>query len=54
MINEFIPHENFTFSKVWILYANFLLRQKNVEKMRKVLGMALGKCPRQKIIKSYA
>ncbi len=51
---ELIPHDKFTFAKLWNLYAQFLLRQKDIDKMRKVLGYAIGKCPREKIFKTYA
>lgn len=49
-----IPHEQFTFAKLWILYAHFLVRQLNLDKARKVFGQALGRCPRQKLFKAYA
>ncbi len=48
-ILEIIPHEKFTFSKLFILYAHFLLRNKNLEGARKVFGLAIGKCPREKV-----
>lgn len=50
---DIIPHEKFTFSKVWILYAQFLLRQKDLTAARKVMGLAIGKCPRKKLFKFY-
>ena len=53
-ILSIVPHETFTFAKLWILYAQYLVRQKNVEKARKVFGQAIGRCPRQKIFKAYA
>jgi crooked neck len=45
-ILSMIPHEQFTFAKLWILYAHFLVRQLNLDKARKVFGQALGRCPR--------
>ena len=33
-----IPHEKFTFSKLWVLYAQYLLRQKDLACARKVMG----------------
>ena len=33
-----IPHESFTFSKLWILYSQFLIRMKQTDKARKILG----------------
>jgi len=50
---EIIPHNNFTFSKIWILYAHFHIRQKNLDQARKVFGMSIAKCPREKIFKAY-
>eukprot|EP00808_Paulinella_micropora_P006480 g12364.t1 len=48
-----VPHELFTFSKLWIMFAHFEVRQKNLEAARKILGTALGKCKREKMYKGY-
>ncbi|CAL7943728.1 unnamed protein product [Xylocopa violacea] len=50
---ELIPHKHFTFSKMWLLYAYFEIRQKNLTAARKTLGMALGVCPRDKLYRGY-
>lgn len=50
---EVIPHQKFTFSKVWILYAHYYIRMKNLEQARKVFGMSIAKCPREKVFKAY-
>lgn len=50
---EIIPHFKFTFSKVWIMYAHFEIRQKNLVAARKALGTAIGKCPKLKVFKAY-
>eukprot|EP00040_Diaphanoeca_grandis_P014658 m.74505 g.74505 ORF g.74505 m.74505 type:complete len:911 (-) comp24666_c0_seq1:47-2779(-) len=50
---ELIPHKIFTFAKIWILLAQFELRQKDVKAARKVMGTAIGKCPTEKLFKSY-
>ena len=50
---EIIPHNKFTFSKVWSLYAHFQLRQKNLDKARKIYGMNMAICPKEKVIDSY-
>lgn len=50
---DIIPHDKFTFAKVWLLYANFEVRQKDLPSARKALGMAIGKCPKPKIFKGY-
>ena len=33
-----VPHEIFTFAKLWILYAQYLVRKQDIEKARKVFG----------------
>ncbi|XP_043472964.1 protein crooked neck [Leptopilina heterotoma] len=48
-----IPHKKFTFSKIWLMYAQFEIRQKNLTGARKFLGMALGICPRNKLYRGY-
>ena len=48
-----IPHKEFTFSKVWILATNFYIRQKNIDKARKLFGISMGMCPKKKVIDSY-
>lgn len=50
---ELIPHKIFTFSKVWLLYAYFEIRCKNLMRARKTLGMAIGMCPRDKLYRGY-
>ncbi len=37
-----IPHKSFSFSKIWIMYANFEVRQKNLDGARAVYGHAIG------------
>jgi crooked neck len=46
---KLIPHKKFTFSKLWIMYAKFNLRCKDVDRSRKIFGLAIGKCPKEKI-----
>lgn len=43
---KLIPHRIFTFAKVWLMYAHFEIRQKNLQLARKILGTAIGKCPK--------
>jgi crooked neck len=50
---ELIPHKIFTFSKIWLLYAQFEIRCKNLTVARKALGMAIGICPRDKLFRGY-
>ncbi|GLH13058.1 Protein crooked neck [Gryllus bimaculatus] len=44
---ELLPHKVFTFTKMWLLYAQFEIRQKNLT------GMALGICPKDKLFRGY-
>ncbi|CCG80658.1 putative Cell cycle control protein [Taphrina deformans PYCC 5710] len=48
-----VPHEIFTFAKLWSLYANYELRQGNVGAARKVFGHSIGRCPKDKLFKDY-
>ncbi|PNW73155.1 hypothetical protein CHLRE_14g621000v5 [Chlamydomonas reinhardtii] len=50
---DLIPHRQFTFAKIWIMAAKFEIRQRNVEGCRKLLGRALGLCPKEKLFKAY-
>ncbi|EPZ37048.1 hypothetical protein O9G_004459 [Rozella allomycis CSF55] len=50
---KLIPHKQFTFAKVWILFSKFLIRRKDFISARKNLGLAIGICPKDKIFKAY-
>lgn len=50
---DLIPHKKFTFAKVWLLYAQFEIRQKNLKGARQAMGIALGKCPKNKLFREY-
>merc|ERR1712130_896476 len=50
---ELIPHKRFTFAKLWLLYAQFEIRQKEVDTARRALGSSLGKCPKAKLFRGY-
>ncbi|KJE90514.1 HAT repeat-containing protein [Capsaspora owczarzaki ATCC 30864] len=50
---KLIPHKVFTFSKIWLLFARFELRQKNLKAARLVLGNAIGMCPKDQIFRGY-
>jgi len=50
---DLIPHKKFTFAKVWLLYAQFEIRQKNLKGARQAMGTALGKCPKNKLFREY-
>ena len=50
---ELLPHKKFTFAKLWLLYAQFEIRQKEVDTARRALGSALGKCAKAKLFRGY-
>jgi crooked neck len=51
---DIIPHNQFSFSKMWILAARFEIRQKNLSAARKIFGQGLGMCPKKdKIFREY-
>ncbi|CAH2011742.1 unnamed protein product [Acanthoscelides obtectus] len=50
---ELLPHKVFTFSKIWLLFAQFEIRQKNLTPARKILGYSYGMCPRDKLFRGY-
>ncbi|KAJ4974527.1 hypothetical protein NE237_007701 [Protea cynaroides] len=50
---KLIPHVNFSFAKIWLLAAQFEIRQKNLKAARQILGNAIGKAPKDKIFKKY-
>jgi tetratricopeptide (TPR) repeat protein len=48
-----IPHAKFSFSKIWIMHANFELRQQNLDAARAVFGNAMGRAPKPSIFEAY-
>ena len=50
---KLVPHKTFSFSKIWIMAATFEIRQKRLDAARKILGMAIGLAPKDKIFKAY-
>ncbi|KAJ3158047.1 Crooked neck-like protein 1 [Geranomyces variabilis] len=48
-----IPHKQFTFAKVWLLFAKFLIRQMDLPAARKNLGAAIGMAPKERLFKGY-
>ena len=48
-----IPHQNFTFGKVWVMFAEFELRQKSLDTARSILGEAIGRCPKKNVFSAY-
>ncbi|CAH8388447.1 unnamed protein product [Eruca vesicaria subsp. sativa] len=50
---KLIPHTKFSFAKIWLLAAQFEIRQLNLTGARQILGNAIGKAPKDKIFKKY-
>ncbi|KAF2199951.1 putative cell cycle control protein [Delitschia confertaspora ATCC 74209] len=50
---KLIPHQKFTFAKVWLLAAQFEVRQGQLTAARKTLGTAIGMCPKEKLFRGY-
>ena len=50
---KLVPHKKFTFAKLWVLKAQFEIRQGQIDKARKTMGMAVGMCPKNKLFRSY-
>ncbi|KAI0009083.1 cell cycle control protein [Xylariaceae sp. FL0662B] len=50
---DLIPHKKFTFAKVWLMRAQFEIRQGELTTARKTLGQAIGMCPKDKLFKGY-
>jgi crooked neck len=48
-----IPNSEFTFAKIWLLFAQFEIRQKDVTAARKILGRSIGMCPKAKLFRGY-
>ncbi|TEB34218.1 protein prenylyltransferase [Coprinellus micaceus] len=50
---KLVPHKQFTFSKLWLMYAKFELRRLEIQTARKILGTAIGMCPKESLFKGY-
>ncbi|KAJ7544640.1 hypothetical protein O6H91_09G087500 [Diphasiastrum complanatum] len=50
---KLIPHKKFSFAKIWLMAAQFEIRQKNLKAARQILGNAIGMAPKDKIFKTY-
>ncbi|KAJ6157059.1 hypothetical protein N7497_005944 [Penicillium chrysogenum] len=50
---KIIPHKKFTFAKVWLMKAQFEVRQMQLQAARKTLGQAIGMCPKDKLFRGY-
>jgi crooked neck len=51
---KLIPHKHFTFAKIWLTFAHFELRRKDIAQARKIMGASIGMCPKEKLFKVRA
>eukprot|EP00931_Biecheleriopsis_adriatica_P003995 TRINITY_DN105736_c0_g1_i1.p1 TRINITY_DN105736_c0_g1~~TRINITY_DN105736_c0_g1_i1.p1 ORF type:complete len:672 (+),score=164.57 TRINITY_DN105736_c0_g1_i1:139-2154(+) len=51
---KIIPHKQFSFAKVWKLYAEFEVRQLELDRARKIFGRAIAECSKERIFLDYA
>ncbi|KAK1996842.1 TPR-like protein [Colletotrichum falcatum] len=50
---ELVPHKKFTFAKIWLLKAQFEIRQGELTMARRTLGQGIGMCPKDKLFRGY-
>ncbi|KAL3827898.1 hypothetical protein ACJIZ3_016700 [Penstemon smallii] len=50
---KMIPHGKFSFAKIWLMAAEFEIRQLNIDRARRILGSAIGMAPKDKIFNKY-
>lgn len=50
---QVIPHKQFTFGKIWLMAAQFEVRQHALPQARKLLGQALGLCAKDNLYRGY-
>lgn len=48
-----IPHSKFTFAKIWVMAAEFEVRQRDLHAARKLLGRAVGQAPNERVFRAY-
>ncbi|EIN14434.1 protein prenylyltransferase [Punctularia strigosozonata HHB-11173 SS5] len=48
-----VPHKQFTFAKLWLMFARFEIRRLDLAAARKLLGAAIGMCPKEALFKGY-
>ncbi|KAG6821427.1 NineTeen Complex (NTC) component [Arthromyces matolae] len=48
-----VPHKQFTFAKLWVMFAKFEVRRLDLPAARKILGAGLGMCPKEALFKGY-
>jgi crooked neck len=54
MMIKIVPHKQFSFAKIWKLYAEFEVRNLDLERARKIFGRAIAECQKERIFLDYA
>mmetsp|Transcript_25163 Transcript_25163/g.63849 ORF Transcript_25163/g.63849 Transcript_25163/m.63849 type:complete len:671 (+) Transcript_25163:144-2156(+) len=49
-----VPHKQFSFAKIWKSYAEFEVRQLEIDRARKIFGRAIAECQKERIFLDYA
>ncbi|KAF7305051.1 Pre-mRNA splicing factor [Mycena kentingensis (nom. inval.)] len=50
---KLVPHKQFTFAKLWLLFAKFEIRRLELQSARKILGVGIGMSPKERLFKGY-
>ncbi|KAF8155702.1 pre-mRNA-splicing factor CLF1 [Crassisporium funariophilum] len=48
-----VPHKQFTFAKLWLMFAKFEIWRLELPAARKILGTAIGMCPKESLFKGH-
>merc|ERR1719502_2495370 len=51
---KMVPHKQFSFAKIWKLFAEFEVRQLDIDRARKIFGRAIAECQKERIFLDYA
>eukprot|EP00927_Polykrikos_kofoidii_P002117 TRINITY_DN10821_c0_g1_i1.p1 TRINITY_DN10821_c0_g1~~TRINITY_DN10821_c0_g1_i1.p1 ORF type:complete len:679 (-),score=158.26 TRINITY_DN10821_c0_g1_i1:131-2167(-) len=51
---KIVPHKQFSFAKLWKLYAEFEVRRLDLDRARKIFGRAIAECGKERIFLDYA
>lgn len=53
IIEEIIIPSKLMYNKIWLMFANFEIRQENIDTARKILGKCIGISPNEEIFQEY-
>lgn len=51
---KIVPHKQFSFAKIWKIYAEFEVRRMDLDRARKIFGRAIAECGKERIFLDYA